>query len=115
MLFGLARLWAIGSEGLPHQDVLLRELPDERNVAGQSTQLGANIYIQVADAGGELEVWDHSFTTDDCQQYGVKGSYGFDRTLLPSKSIVVAPQVGDLILINTFKVHAIRKTEAGTR
>jgi hypothetical protein len=115
MLFGITRLWPSGTEALPHQDILLREIPEADEVKNELSQAGVNIYLRPAEVGGELEIWDYSFSNDDCLKLGIRGSYGFDREMLPPDSLVITPQEGDLILLNTTKVHAIRKTIQGER
>ena len=115
MLFGITRMWPVGAEALPHEDILLREIPEAEEVKGELSQLGVNIYIRAATKGGELEIWDCSFSEEDTMIQGVKGNYGFDRRLLPSDSLIITPEEGDLILLNTTKVHAVRKTLEGER
>jgi hypothetical protein len=115
MLFGIARMWPESFEALPHQDLLRREIPHSNEVKDQVSQLGANIYLKTARVGGELEIWDYSFSDEDCLKYGVEGSYGFDRSLLSANSLILKPEEGDLIILNTTKVHAIRKVLQGER
>ncbi|MFJ3190531.1 2OG-Fe(II) oxygenase [Streptomyces halstedii] len=116
MPFGITRAWRTGSEGLPHQDVLHRESsdPEFKAMAGQ---LGVNIYFDTADEGGELEVWDHRVTdeqyADIAEQY--PGSYGYPRETLPESAVLIKPEPGDLVLVNTSCVHAIRKITKGRR
>lgn len=102
-------------EALPHQDLLRRETPDSDEVKFQASQLGVNIYLSSAQSGGELEIWNYSFSDEDCLKYGVEGSYGFDRSLLPANSLVLKPEEGDLVILNTTKVHAINKVLRGER
>lgn len=118
MLFGITRRWKEGSEGLPHQDILWREYDNQSATLKQRSQLGINIYLTCPEEGGELETWDYSIPDEQYQSYlkkGIKHSYGFDRKDLPEQSFFIKPQIGDLILINTTKIHAIRKTKKGER
>jgi len=114
MFFGIVRVWVEGTEALPHQDLLYREISD-LGATNEYSQLGANIYLQSAEDGGALEIWDNVFSDEDCEKYAIKGSYGFSRDLLPKTSLVIYPQQGDLILLNTAKVHAVRKIYKGER
>ena len=114
MFFGIIRIWVEGTEALPHQDLLHREISD-LVTTDEYSQLGANIYLQPAEDGGALEIWDHVFSDKDCEKHNLKGSYGFSRDLLPKDSLVIHPEQGDLILLNTTKVHAIRKILRGER
>ncbi|MHB8595770.1 MAG: 2OG-Fe(II) oxygenase [Ktedonobacteraceae bacterium] len=115
MLFGLTRIWSKDSEASPHQDILLREIPHASEVQGQLSQLGVNIYLKTAERGGELEIWNHVFSDEDCLKLGVEGSYGFDRSFMPEDSLCISPQEGDLIFLNTVRVHSVRKIEEGER
>ncbi|MCE7082625.1 2OG-Fe(II) oxygenase [Streptomyces sp. ST2-7A] len=116
MPFGITRLWRTGSEGLPHQDVLHREFDDPMTNAIVG-QLGVNIYLDTAEEGGELETWDHVISDEEYSgisgQY--PGSYGYPRDMLPDNSVLISPQPGDLVLVNTACVHAIRTITAGRR
>jgi hypothetical protein len=115
MVFGIARLWLPGSEGLPHQDVLHRELPTESKTRSVKRQFGLNIYLTTPDQGGELEVWDRVIDDALWQSLGVPGSYGYSRDILPENSEVIRPEAGDLLIINTEYVHAIRPLARGDR
>ncbi|GGP99406.1 2OG-Fe(II)-dependent halogenase WelO5 family protein [Streptomyces roseolilacinus] len=116
MPFGITRLWRTGSEGLPHQDVLHREFDDPMAHA-MVGQLGVNIYLDTADEGGELETWDHTISDEEYAGMADRypGSYGYPRDILPDEAVLIAPQPGDLVLINTACVHAIRKITTGRR
>lgn len=115
--FGATRLWRTNSEALPHQDVLHREQTDDTRDINLVGQLGVNIYLDVAEEGGGLEAWDHIVSDEEYYALGrdYEGSYGYSREQLPEQSLVIAPQVGDLILINTAFVHAVRKITHGRR
>lgn len=115
MLFGLTRLWPIGYEALPHQDMFFRELPSNIKAKTQISQLGINIYLKTPDEGGELVLWDYAFSDEYCTKNNVSGSYGFKRSELPDSFLRIKPKDGDLIIINTFKVHAVNKVLSGTR
>ncbi|TDV56263.1 2OG-Fe(II) oxygenase [Actinophytocola oryzae] len=117
MPFGITRLWRTGSEGLPHQDALWREVGRIDEVAGLTGQLGVNVYLDTADEGGELETWDRVITDEEYASLAGEypGSYGYPREMLPEESLLVTPRVGDLVLINTMRVHAIRAITRGQR
>lgn len=115
--FGATRVWRTNSEALPHQDVLRREQGEDMKEIDLLSQIGANIYLDVADEGGGLEAWDHVVSDREYAELGARyeGSYGYERDLLPERSLLIAPQVGDLVMINTAYVHAVRKITAGRR
>lgn len=117
MPFGITRLWQDGSEALPHQDVIWREFKDNPMIVNFEGQIGVNIYLDTSVRGGELESWDFAVSDDNYQviEQQYPGSYGYPRTMLPEYSVLVSPQIGDLILVNTLKVHSVRKIESGRR
>lgn len=117
MPFGITRLWRTGKEALPHQDLLWREAgPDLLSVTLQG-QLGVNIYLDTADEGGELETWDVYITDEQYESLRetYPGSYGYSRDMLPRESLLISPEVGDLVMVNTTRAHAVRKITAGRR
>lgn len=117
MPFGFTRLWSQGSEALPHQDVLWREIPDDQSARGQRGQLAVNLYLDTSSEGGELEVWDYVVDDEQYRSFGdaYAGSYGFPRAALPTTSVLITPEVGDLVFINSLCVHAVRKVGQGRR
>lgn len=115
MLFGITRLWSEGSEGLPHQDIIGREMPKAEEVQGQIGQLGINVYISCPEKGGEIELWDYEISIEEWTKAGIPGSYGFSRSHLPDISCSILPDAGDLIIIDSTRVHAIKKVKAGDR
>lgn len=117
MPFGITRLWRTGREALPHQDALWREIDEHDDAVPLVGQLGVNIYLDTADAGGELETWDFVITDEQYtslrEQY--PGSYGYAHSMLPAESLLISPEVGDLVLVNTMCAHAVRKITKGRR
>jgi hypothetical protein len=116
MPFGITRLWRTGNEALPHQDALWREI-QVPEAASLISQLGVNVYLDTADEGGELETWDFVITDEQYEKLRDEypGSYGYPRDMLPEESLLIAPQVGDLVLVNTMRAHAVRKITCGQR
>lgn len=118
MLFGIIRRWREGFEALPHQDILNREITTHAETSTQMSQLGVNVYLNSAEEGGELELWNYSVQDSEYEKFvegGVKNSYGFDRAKIPAAALNIKPNIGDLILINTTNVHAIKKVIKGQR
>lgn len=115
--FGATRLWRTDSEALPHQDILRREKSNDTAEVRLISQLGVNIYLDVAEAGGHLQMWSKIVCDDEYLQLGdsYRGSYGYPRELLGEAALEIVPEVGDLVLINTEYVHAISRVTAGRR
>ncbi|APJ05033.1 hypothetical protein AXG55_01120 [Silvanigrella aquatica] len=68
-------------------------------------QFSANIYIAMPNTGGELELWDVPGIPTD--QFIEDSSEINWREILP-QSVLVKPEVGELVIINTRKPHAVR-------
>lgn len=85
------------------------------------SQLSANIYLAVPDAeeenasgpaGGELELWDvPPVPASDIESFSPDTDW---RSRLPESHRIV-PRLGELILINTRRPHAVRVLRRGQR
>lgn len=108
MLAGITRITTsenselLGSE--PHVDILPAIYEKfERQIA-------ANIYLQLPDDGGELEVWPtHSDISED---FLVPPNWSQQ---LDVKSISYKPMPGDLLLFNARRPHAVHRFQGQAR
>jgi hypothetical protein len=114
MVFGIIRVWRIGDEALPHQD-LLRRTYNCKLLRRAKLQCGVNIYLRTSSEGGELEIWKRGFSDKEIRQKRLTSDYGFKIEDLPKKSLLITPNVGDMCIINTYNVHAIRKIKISKR
>jgi len=123
MLAGISRVFEDGFELPPHQDMLVRDildgaLPPSRLYEDLKTQVSGNVYLRCPEVGGELEIWDlkpdrveqQSIRDDEYQYEGI-----IDRESLPSPAVVIKPEVGDLILFDSGRIHAVRSSVGGPR
>lgn len=93
-------------ETQPHFDSL------PQHVRTLEKQFSANVYTDIPYAGGELEVWNvPPLTPEEILQIPIGKRW---RAVLPPP-LVVKPQVGELILFNTRRPHAVRGFENGIR
>ena len=95
------------SEGLPpHQDMLHKDTPEAAGASALKVQIAANLYIQVPERGGELELWDVCLS-DAEQKARATGEHDFiDRSSLPEPE-QLRPRNGELILFRSDHVHAV--------
>ncbi len=114
MFVGLSRLFAEGSEALPHDDHLWRDAPHSTLAQTLTTQLTCNVYLQVGE-GGELELWDRRLPPDEFEALRLPGSYGLDRSRLPEPDLILQPEVGELIMFDPTYLHAVRPITKGVR
>lgn len=109
MFVGVARITHPGSDTLekkPHVD----SLPPTFELAGQYS---ANIYLSVPESGGELVAWPlPEMSAKDIDDLA-RNEELWRKDL--GRGIEIKPRVGDLILINTRKPHAVRRFDQGSR
>ena len=115
MFVGLARVFEAGAGALPHQDFLLWDGVNYPAAHTLITQFGVNIYLQPSQFGGELELWGKNFSAKDYEKFRLPESYGLDRTKLPPSRALIKPEIGDLILFDATKVHAVRPAQGSPR
>src|SRR5262249_30115677 len=77
----------------------------------QEGQFSANIYLEVSDDGGEIELWDYPPLHPSEIAADSKSDW---RAALP-ESFLVTPKRADLILFNTRRPHAVRSFDKGRR
>lgn len=93
-------------EKQPHFDSLPKHI---RNL---EKQYSANIYMDIPEMGGELEIWDvPPFTHEDVVEADIHKDW---RSILPLP-LVLKPKPGELILFNTRRPHAVRGFKRGIR
>lgn len=108
MFAGIGRItqaYAQLLEAQPHFDALPQNF-------GLDSQFGANFYFEVPKKGGELEVWDSPCLTPN-QLSMISPDKDWRSEL--GKPILIKPQKGDLIIINTRRPHAVRMFQEGKR
>lgn len=118
LVFGMVRVWRNGAEARPHLDVLQKSAPDVPEAHKFTDQIGVNLYLRVPrgeDDEGALELWDLGIDDSALIGDGLWGTYGYQREGLPEPTVVVRPQVGDLVMLRTTRVHAVRPTSSGQR
>ncbi len=110
---GVCRFQRTGVELIPHTDNLTRNAP----VLDQPLlkQLSVNIYIEIPEQGGELEMWDLEPSEEEYKRLQGDKGYGLDRDILPPPSSVIKPVPGDLILLNPRLIHAVRPSDHSHR
>lgn len=99
----LARTIVHGSELAPHVDRC--DWYTHANFPIPYAQMSGNIYLSVGDEGGELMVWnsqpDHAADPDVCECSVEQG--------LGEPDLILAPEPGEMILINSRFTHAVNK------
>ncbi len=116
MFVGVARVFEDGAEAFPHDDKIGRVIPDAPKAQEFLGQLSCNIYLQTSREGGELELWRERLTSETYGRFHMDDStYGVRREELPPSEALLQPQVGELILFDATRLHAVRKVQGSPR
>lgn len=107
MFIGLCRLLEPNVDFLPHQDIFHLDCPGNFRARTLKGQLSANIYLDIDDEGGELDLWDFGYSDTDYPNKLDTNSYGISRSKLPPPHISIKPERGELILFNARNIHAV--------
>lgn len=100
----------------PHYDRLDRDYcTDTEKVQHLQGQLSANIYLQVPNKGGELELWMEDQSSKKIQDLNIDGYFGIAASKMPPPKFSIKPNPGDLIIFNTNLYHGIRSGEGSSR
>lgn len=103
---GVTRYQAGGVDLEPHTDNVARNLPQDFPVT-ILRQLSVNVYLDMPDVGGELQIWPEYPDEADYQSRSGDRLYGLDRSSVGDPGLVVTPRVGDAIFIDPRRVHAV--------
>lgn len=117
MNLGIIRSFEPSIEGglPPHVDSLLKDLPDMTEFDDMKCQIAANLYFDIPEKGGELELWNFEPTPDELEKL-YSGDYDFiDRKKIPVSSQIIKPRIGELILFRSNCVHSVIRNEIGER
>ncbi len=96
----------------PHDDNISKELQDSVALTVQ-IQLGVNLYLEMPENGGELEGWNiklNQETYNQLRNTDPEYRYSIKRDSIGKPDWVIKPDIGDLIIFQNSKLHAIRKS-----
>lgn len=116
MFAGIVRVFPEGRELLPHNDRFARDAPYLDVAKAIQAQFALNIYLQVPPKGGELQLWAERLTDDELSRMQMRGSkYGVDPAKAPPPRIEIHPRVGDVVVIDATRLHAVKPSCGGIR
>jgi hypothetical protein len=102
----------IGRVTRPGQKTLLEKLPHVDGPWPCKLHFGVNVYLYVPGVGGELETFGGpTLSVDEMNEVTVDRDFRKERT----DSEFVKPSVGDLIIVNTRRPHAVKGFSDGKR
>ncbi len=97
---------------LPHHD-RLEEETDAPEIQGLVQQLVANIYLQVAGKGGDLQLWLREATPSE--NVRIRDVEGLLLDAVEDPRITIHPEAGDLIIFSSRQLHAVTPPIGTTR
>lgn len=103
---GVVRYQQAGVDLEPHTDNVQRSLPEE-DLLGIRRQLSVNVYLDMPDRGGELEIWDSYPSEEEYRALSGERVWGVDRAAVGAPALTVRPEVGEAIFIDPRRVHAV--------
>ncbi|TWU54791.1 hypothetical protein Poly51_35100 [Rubripirellula tenax] len=117
MVAGTAREFRVGVGADPHVDSLGFDSCRFPDAPKLDCQLSANIYLQPAEDGGELEIWPQRITCTDTLESlrDPSSDYGLDRKKLGAPAVRIKPEPGELVLFDTNHPHAVCASKRGVR
>ncbi|MDF1482493.1 2OG-Fe(II) oxygenase [Extensimonas sp. H3M7-6] len=114
MYVGLSRVVTPGVTFLAHHDIFFKDAPDSFQARSLQAQMAANVYLSMPSKGGELQIWGQELSPGEFDE--MRGeSYGIDPAVLGEPMVEVCPNVGDLILFNSRRMHAVTPGMDGIR
>lgn len=115
MFAGVVRFIGEGRSSEPHQDTMPWHMKQSTSAQAFVGQLSANTYLQLPPKGGALQLWRLALSEQECAKLENKGSYGLDTSGLPKHDFEIFPETGELIIINTRRLHGVGECIGGTR
>lgn len=114
MFVGLARVVKPEITFLAHHDIFEKDAPESFRAKSLLSQIACNVYLQMPNSGGELMLWEKELSPTDFDN--MRGdSYGISVERLGKPTHIVRPEIGDLILFNSRKMHAISPGDSCSR
>jgi hypothetical protein len=115
---GIVREYQEDSPGAPHCDVIgwgfLKSYKDKPNLI---SNIAANVYLKMSESGGEILLWDEWPTQSEYkieQNIDDPVSVGNSKKTTQPK-LEITPNLGDLILFSSMRIHSVKMTKTGVR
>jgi hypothetical protein len=113
---GLLRAVPDGGKADVHQDMTKWDIRHIAEAQDLGTVLSCVCYLDCAEAGGLLELWNHGFIDEaEYNRCKTPNHYGIDRRFVGEPAVVLTPHPGDMIIFNAQKLHAVTCTKSNRR
>lgn len=114
MFVGLSRMVEPDTTFLAHHDIFADDAPGMSESESVISQFGANVYVQMPEKGGELLMWHRNLNVTEFDEMRA-GEYGIHIADLPPPDVVLKPGVGDLLIFDAHKLHAVASPKEKAR
>lgn len=114
MFVGLSRMVEPDTTFLAHHDIFADDAPGMPESESVISQFGANVYVQMPEKGGELLMWHRNMSISEFDEMRA-GEYGIHIDDLPPPDVVLKPGVGDLLIFDAHKLHAVASPKEKAR
>lgn len=114
---GLTRYLDDGASILPHTDVAGWDMPESMECQHLECQIAFNVHLQAATTGGEVTVYGRRPTKVEYDAYreAAPNQYALKEAFLPTRSVTIKAEAGDIVLFNASLPHEVSKTSGATR
>ena len=114
---GLIRYLDSGAKIWPHTDNISWDMPNSIQCQQIECQIAWNAHIQAADKGGQVTVYSRrpSKVEYDAYRQDEPNSYALRDEFLPTRSVTIYPEAGDIVLFNASLPHEVGETNGATR
>lgn len=107
---GTCRVIEPGATMLPHNDRLGRMSEGAADMTGQ---LAVNIYLEMPESGGDIELWLSEPTPE--QDAEIRANDGIRQERIGPPRLLIRPGVGDLVIFNSHLIHSVSPGVGGRR
>ncbi len=97
----------------PHIDKIERNFLNHELVL--ESQLSANLYLKMPSSGGEVDFWNLEPTDEHYEKLKGQRHYGISRYDLPPPDTTYKPSAGELLILNSRKIHAVKYSKLEKR
>ena len=114
MFVGLSRVVEPNVYFLAHHDIFSKDAADSYHAKSLRGQFACNVYLNMPNNGGEIQIWRNEISAREFD--GMRGdSYGIDPALLGDPCVEIKPEIGDVVIFNSRKMHAVTPSKDDAR
>lgn len=115
--WGLVRFIEEGAEIKPHTDVAGWDVPDSLETQQIEAQISVLVFLSQATKGGETTIYPVRMSKPqyDANRLPTPDEYAINHAVLPTQSVTIRAEVGDILLFEARYPHRVSRTVGGPR